>query len=72
MYGAPEPKSGAVHSNLNLLASGPYNHGIEVTGGVLEDECASLMSRFFAERRQRRKALKKASPPPADTDRTDH
>lgn len=61
VYGATEPKSGAVRSNLQLLDAGPYNHRLDVTGGVLEAECAELMSRFFAERRERQKALKARS-----------
>lgn len=61
VFGAIEPKSGAVVSNLNLLQNGPYNHRIDVTGGVLADECSTLMSDFFAERRARQKALKQAS-----------
>lgn len=66
VYGAPEPKSGAVHSHLHLLDQGPYNHRIAVTGGVLEADCATLMSRFFSERRQRRRALKQNAQKPAD------
>lgn len=58
VYGAPEPKSGAVASHLRLLDTGPYNHCLAVTGGVLEAESAELMARFFAERRARQKALK--------------
>lgn len=61
VFGAPEPKSGAVHSHLHLLENGPYNHRIEVTGGVLEADCAKLMSQFFNERRQRRRAIKQNS-----------
>ncbi|MDB2448740.1 tRNA adenosine(34) deaminase TadA [bacterium] len=61
VFGATEPKSGAVRSNLQLFHSGPYNHRLEVTGGVLEADCAELMSRFFAERRERQKALKKSA-----------
>ncbi|PTY36108.1 tRNA-specific adenosine deaminase [Saccharospirillum sp. MSK14-1] len=61
VYGAAEPKSGAVRSNLQLFDAGPYNHHLDVVGGVLEDECAELMSRFFAERRARQKALKKSA-----------
>ena len=61
VFGAPEPKSGAVVSNLHLFDHGPYNHRLEVTGGVLEAECSELMSRFFAERRERQKALRRAS-----------
>lgn len=60
VYGAAEPKSGVIASNLQLLEHGPYNHGTEVTGGVLEAECSALMSLFFAERRARRKALREA------------
>lgn len=63
VYGAPEPKSGAVVSNLQLFDQGPYNHRLEVTGGVLEGECSELMSRFFAERRERQKALRRAGRP---------
>ena len=59
VYGAAEPKSGSVRSNLQLFDAGPYNHRLSVTGGVLEAECAELMSRFFTERRQRQKALKR-------------
>lgn len=65
VYGAPEPKSGAVVSHLQLLNQGHFNHQIDVTGGILEAECAKLMSRFFSERRQRRKALKQSAPRPA-------
>lgn len=61
VYGAAEPKSGAIASNLKLLDSGPYNHRIEVVGGVLADECSALMSDFFARRRARQKALKQSA-----------
>lgn len=63
VFGAPEPKSGAVASNLQLFERGSYNHRIQVTGGVLETECSALMSQFFAERRERQKALRRASRP---------
>lgn len=61
VYGAAEPKSGAVVSNLQLLDNGPYNHRIEVAGGVLADECSALISDFFARRRARQKALKQST-----------
>jgi tRNA(adenine34) deaminase len=63
VFGTTEPKSGAVVSNLNLLSDGPYNHHIDVTGGVLGDDCAALMSDFFARRRARQKALKQSGRP---------
>lgn len=63
VYGAPEPKSGAVTSRLQVLNEGAYNHRIEVTGGVLAGECSALMSDFFARRRARQKALKQSTGP---------
>ena len=51
IYGAAEQKSGAVHSH-GLINQSWLNHQIEICGGVLEDECATLMSGFFAQRRK--------------------
>jgi tRNA(adenine34) deaminase len=51
VYGAPDPKAGAAGSVLNVLAEPALNHRPEVTGGVLEAECAALLQDFFAARR---------------------
>ena len=51
VYGAPEPKSGAVASTARLFESPGVNHRVEVTAGVLADECAQLLIDFFAARR---------------------
>jgi tRNA(adenine34) deaminase len=52
VFGAIEPKAGAVVSHP--VARGTWlNHQFAVEGGVCADECAELMSRFFAERRER-------------------
>ncbi|MDE0660233.1 MAG: tRNA adenosine(34) deaminase TadA [Gammaproteobacteria bacterium] len=51
VYGAPEPKSGAVVSTARLFESAGVNHRPEVTGGVLADECAQLLIEFFGARR---------------------
>ena len=51
VYGAAEPKSGAVASTGRLFESPGVNHRVEVTGGVLADECARLLTAFFAARR---------------------
>jgi tRNA(adenine34) deaminase len=51
VYGAPDPKTGACGSVFDLAANPKLNHRIEVTGGILRDECAALLSRFFAARR---------------------
>ena len=51
VFGAAEPKAGAVRSVMRVLDHPALNHGVEVAGGVLETECAELMREFFAERR---------------------
>jgi tRNA(adenine34) deaminase len=51
VYGAPDPKTGACGSVFDLAANWKMNHRIEVTGGVLADECGALLKRFFAARR---------------------
>lgn len=51
VYGASEPKSGAVESTGRVLDSPGLNRRVAVTSGVLADECGELMSAFFASRR---------------------
>lgn len=51
VYGATEPKTGAIESAHQLFASGEYNHKPEIQGGVLADQCSSLLSRFFEAKR---------------------
>ncbi len=51
VYGADDPKGGAVRSCFAVLESGQLNHRVEVTHGVLAEECAALMQTFFASRR---------------------
>jgi tRNA(adenine34) deaminase len=51
VYGAPDPKAGACGSLYNLCSDPRLNHEIAVVHGVLADECASLLTRFFADRR---------------------
>ena len=52
VYGATEPKAGAVRSALRVLDAPSLNHRVEVVGGVLEPECRALIQTFFAERRE--------------------
>ena len=47
VFGAREPRAGAVVSQLQLAGQPFYNHQIEVTEGVLADECGALVSTFF-------------------------
>jgi tRNA(adenine34) deaminase len=51
IYGAPDPKTGACGSVVNLFAEPRLNHHTTVTGGVLAGECGALLKAFFAERR---------------------
>jgi len=52
VYGAADPKTGACGSILNLFQQEKLNHHTEVLGGVLAEECGSLLKEFFAERRR--------------------
>ena len=51
VFGAYDPKAGAVGTVVDLTDSPAFNHRIEVQGGVLADDCGALLSEFFAERR---------------------
>jgi tRNA(adenine34) deaminase len=51
VYGADDPKGGAVRSCFEILSSPRVNHQVEVTSGVLAAEAASLLQSFFATRR---------------------
>ena len=55
VYGAPDPKAGCAGTLMNLLDDSRFNHQAEVTKGVLEEECASLLTDFFRELRKRKK-----------------
>lgn len=52
VFGAAEPRYGAVISGQKLLDNGHFNHRPEVMSGVLETECAQMMKQFFAGKRQ--------------------
>jgi len=51
VFGAPEPKAGAVVSSCRAHELPSLNHRIEVLGGVLEDECRAVIQEFFKTRR---------------------
>jgi tRNA(adenine34) deaminase len=53
VFGARDPKTGAAGSVIDLFAESRLNHHTAVAGGVLADECGSLLSGFFAARRGR-------------------
>ncbi|HEY3382576.1 MAG TPA: tRNA adenosine(34) deaminase TadA [Vicinamibacterales bacterium] len=54
VFGAPEPKSGAIASAQSAHLSPGLNHVFSVVSGVLEDECRAVMRTFFSDRRQSR------------------
>ena len=56
VYGAPDPKTGAAGSVLNLFEEQRLNHHASVLGGVLAAECGDVLSQFFAARRAQQRA----------------
>ncbi|MDQ6968020.1 MAG: tRNA adenosine(34) deaminase TadA [Mariprofundaceae bacterium] len=52
VYGASEPKTGAVESLYQLLSDKRLNHQTELKGGVLADECSAQIKSFFKQRRK--------------------
>ena len=61
IFGAYEPKAGAVVSTSQVLNQPHINHRIEVIEGVLQEECSTLLSSFFRMRRDQIKQSKKQS-----------
>ncbi len=59
VYASSDFKTGAAGSAFNLVANSQLNHQIDVTSGVLADECSHMLSAFFKRRRKEKKALKK-------------
>ena len=51
VYGAPDPKTGACGSIVDLPRLATFNHHGTFEGGVLAEECGGVLKRFFAERR---------------------
>ena len=54
-FGAFDKKAGAAGSVCDLFVPGMFNHNVSVTGGVLKDECSSLLTDFFSNLRKSRK-----------------
>lgn len=51
VYGAPDPKAGAIRSVFDITQWPPLNHMFRTSSGVLEQECSAIMKSFFASRR---------------------
>ena len=52
VYGADDPKAGAIRSVMQVLNHPSLNHRVEVRGGVLAGRCAELLQAFFRLRRE--------------------
>ncbi|WP_338885536.1 tRNA adenosine(34) deaminase TadA [Xenorhabdus sp. TH1] len=59
VYGASDMKTGAAGSLMDILRHPGMNHQIDIIGGVLAEECSTMLSAFFKQRREQHKALKK-------------
>ena len=55
VIGSMNPKAGCGGSVLNLLEMKEFNHQVDVTRGVLEEECSEMLSAFFQNLRQKKK-----------------
>ena len=51
VFGAEDPRAGAVASTARLLEGNPYQHGVEIVGGILAEECSALLKDFFRDKR---------------------
>ncbi|MDS7719676.1 tRNA adenosine(34) deaminase TadA [Pantoea ananatis] len=60
VYGAHDVKTGAAGSLIDILGHPGMNHQVALHQGVLEEECAAMLSGFFRMRRQQQKALRQA------------
>jgi tRNA(adenine34) deaminase len=51
IYGCPDPKAGAVQTLYQLCSDPRLNHRVQITAGLLAEECANLLTAFFAGKR---------------------
>lgn len=58
VIGAMNPKAGCAGSVLNLLQMPQFNHQVQITKGVLEEECAAMLTQFFARLRKKKRQEK--------------
>lgn len=53
-FGAYDSKSGCAGSKINLFEAGLFNYYVNVSGGIMEEECAGLLTAFFRELRSKK------------------
>jgi tRNA(adenine34) deaminase len=64
VIGAMNPKAGCAGSVMNLLQIASFNHQVEISYSVLEEECSSMLSSFFRELRRKKEAEKSGKKDP--------
>jgi len=57
IFGCPDVRAGAAGSVMNLLQHNALNHKSQITSGVLENECASILQDFFKTKRNRKSEI---------------
>ena len=62
VYGASDPKAGAAGSLMNIVADARLNHRVEVTSGILAEECGRILKEFFQKRRKKSGDSESADP----------
>ncbi|WP_240339692.1 tRNA adenosine(34) deaminase TadA [Halobacillus ihumii] len=60
VYGAADPKAGCAGTLMNLLQEDRFNHQSEVVGGMMKEECGSLLTDFFRKLREKKKRSRSA------------
>lgn len=55
VIGAMNPKAGCAGSILNLLQMPQFNHQVQITKGILEEECSTMLTQFFSDLRKKKK-----------------
>ncbi len=68
VFGAPDPKTGAAGSVVDLFAQAQLNHHTQVLGGVMSEACGRVLREFFAERRAQQRAERLAAPEATEID----
>jgi len=66
VFGATDPRAGAAGSVFNVVQHPALNHRLECTGGVLAEECGTLLRNFFVARRGQARACASAELPAGD------
>ena len=61
VYGATDAKTGAAGSIMNIVREPKLNHKLEVTSGVMAEQCSEKLSAFFRRRRKEIKAAKRSA-----------